>query len=198
MATVPERPADHGPDAPDSQDRYAVALGWRLRAVRRHLGWSVHAVEALSDNEFKASVLSAYERGERRISVPRLKRLARLYDVPVDQLLPQDDEGDDDRVRASAPHAGSTLPRRRGDRSERAGATGDKITLDLVRLASIGGPEGDLVRRVVSSIQCQRRRPSGPTITIRAGDVETIAWQLGLSSSAMAQRLDELGLRIKP
>ena len=40
--------------------------------------------------EFKASVLGAYERGERAISVPRLQRLARFYSVPVDQLLPGD------------------------------------------------------------------------------------------------------------
>ena len=42
-----------------------------------------------SQQEFKASVLGAYERGERAISVPRLQRLARFYHVPVDQLLPR-------------------------------------------------------------------------------------------------------------
>ena len=36
-------------------------------------------------------MLGAYERGERAISVPRLQRLARFYNVPVDQLLPADD-----------------------------------------------------------------------------------------------------------
>ena len=53
---------------------------------------SLQEVEAASDQEFKASVLGAYERGERAISVPRLQRLARFYSVPVDQLLPRDDE----------------------------------------------------------------------------------------------------------
>ena len=47
-------------------------------------------MEASSQQEFKASVLGAYERGERAISVPRLQRLARFYNVPVDQLLPRD------------------------------------------------------------------------------------------------------------
>ena len=56
---------------------------------------SLQAVEAMSDQEFKASVLGAYERGERAISVPRLQRLAKLYDVPVDQLLPHDDVDED-------------------------------------------------------------------------------------------------------
>ena len=42
---------------------------------------SLQAVEAMSDQEFKASVLGAYERGERAISVSSLQRLAKLYDV---------------------------------------------------------------------------------------------------------------------
>ena len=71
---------------------YARAVGSRLRAVRKQMRLSLQAVEAMSDQEFKASVLGAYERGERAISVPRLQRLAKLYDVPVDQLLPQDDD----------------------------------------------------------------------------------------------------------
>ena len=64
-------------------------VGERLRAIRRQKGLSLHDVEARSDQEFKASVLGAYERGERAISVPRLLRLAELYRVPADQLLPR-------------------------------------------------------------------------------------------------------------
>ena len=69
---------------------YARAVGARLRAMRKQMHLSLQAVEATSQQEFKASVLGAYERGERAISVPRLQRLAKLYDVPVDQLLPPD------------------------------------------------------------------------------------------------------------
>ncbi len=71
-------------------DGYAAAVGARLRAVRKQKKLSLQSVEAMSDQEFKASVLGAYERGERSISVPRLQRLAALYDVPIDQLLPKD------------------------------------------------------------------------------------------------------------
>ncbi|HEX3394771.1 MAG TPA: helix-turn-helix transcriptional regulator, partial [Acidimicrobiales bacterium] len=67
---------------------YARRVGERLRAIRRQKALSLQEVEAVSDQEFKASVLGAYERGERVISVPRLQRLAHLYLVPVDQLLP--------------------------------------------------------------------------------------------------------------
>src|SRR5258707_14636838 len=75
---------------------YARRVGERLRAIRRQKGLSLQDVEASSNQEFKASVLGAYERGERAISVPRLQRLARFYSVPVDQLLPRE-EGDSHR-----------------------------------------------------------------------------------------------------
>ena len=65
-------------------------VGERLRAIRRQKGLSLHDVEARSNLEFKASVLGAYERGERAISVPRLIRLAEIYEVPSDQLLPRE------------------------------------------------------------------------------------------------------------
>ena len=56
-------------------------MGARLRAVRHQIGLSLLAVEARSNSEFRASLLGAYERGERGISVPRLQRLARFYKV---------------------------------------------------------------------------------------------------------------------
>ncbi|MGH9133215.1 MAG: helix-turn-helix domain-containing protein, partial [Ilumatobacteraceae bacterium] len=73
---------------------YSVLVGERLRTIRKQKRLSLHEVESQSDQEFKASVLGAYERGERAISVPRLARLALIYEAPVDQLLP--DPGDAD------------------------------------------------------------------------------------------------------
>src|SRR6476659_9503671 len=77
-----------------SASPYSRKVGGRLRAIRRQKRLSLQEVEAASNQEFKASVLGAYERGERAISVTRLQRLARFYSVPVDQLLPKD-EGPD-------------------------------------------------------------------------------------------------------
>src|ERR671910_734300 len=63
---------------------YAEQVGERLRNIRLQKGLSLHDVEERSGKEFKASVLGAYERGERSISVPRLQRLAiRRDDVRV-------------------------------------------------------------------------------------------------------------------
>src|SRR5438552_19101754 len=81
-------------------------VGERLRSIRRQKGLSLHDVEASSGEEFKASVLGAYERGERAISVPRLQRWARLYNVPVDQLPPRDsasEQGWDAESSSAAP-----------------------------------------------------------------------------------------------
>src|ERR1700722_20252522 len=103
----------------DDAAKYAHAVGLRLRAVRRQKRLSLQAVEQESGQEFKASVLGAYERGERAISVPRLQRLARLYDVPVEQLLPGDLEEADHRPR----DVEADSPRRQ-----------TKIRIDLSRL----------------------------------------------------------------
>jgi transcriptional regulator with XRE-family HTH domain len=76
----------------DRDTGYTARLAARLRWLRRRRDLSLQDVEAASAGEFKASVLDAYERGERAISVPRLQRLARTYRVPVDQMVPTDDE----------------------------------------------------------------------------------------------------------
>ena len=69
-------------------EEFNHALGQRLRAARRHRGWSLGDVESQTSGEFKASVVGAYERGERAISVQRFARLAEIYGSPAADLLP--------------------------------------------------------------------------------------------------------------
>jgi transcriptional regulator with XRE-family HTH domain len=66
-------------------------VGERLRAIRRQKGLSLHDVEARSQQEFKASVLGAYERGERAISVPRLLRIDNGFTIDLVALHALDD-----------------------------------------------------------------------------------------------------------
>jgi transcriptional regulator with XRE-family HTH domain len=171
---------------------YARSVGARLRVVRKQMRLSLQAVEAMSNQEFKASVLGAYERGERAISVPRLQRLARLYDVPVDQLLPHDD-GDEDRWGGQSPDAQRAALT---SRVMRPWDGNEKITIDLTKLNSVSGPERDLLRRFLSMIQVQRQDFNGRMITIRAEDLRAIACLFGVTPDAMSRRLDELGLRV--
>ena len=78
-------------DSEDQDMAYRSLVGERIRSIRKQKRLSLQEVEARSEAEFKASVLGAYERAERAISVPRLQRLANFYNVPVDQLLPGED-----------------------------------------------------------------------------------------------------------
>lgn len=80
-------------EASGAEQQFNRALGARLRAARRNRGLSLARVEQLTDSEFKASVVGAYERGERALSVHRLYGLARVYGVPVTDLLPEDPSG---------------------------------------------------------------------------------------------------------
>lgn len=75
-------------------DDFNFALGQRLRAARRHRGWSLGDVESHTEGEFKASVVGAYERGERAISVQRFVSLADIYGASAADLLPAESAQD--------------------------------------------------------------------------------------------------------
>jgi transcriptional regulator with XRE-family HTH domain len=79
-------------------DRFSVSLGVRLRTARRQRGWSLGEVETHTGGEFKASVVGAYERGERALSVQRLVSLADVYGVPAADLLPLDHGGNENVI----------------------------------------------------------------------------------------------------
>jgi len=175
---------------------YARAVGARLRTMRKQMRLSLQAVEAMSEQEFKASVLGAYERGERAISVPRLQRLAKLYDVPVDQLLPPDDVAVT-RGGANGAAAGNEVVAPLSARRAIQAASGtERVAIDLTKLHTVSGPERDLLRRFLSMIQVHRQDFNGRMITIRAEDVRAIACLFGVTPDSMGTRLDELGLLV--
>ena len=160
--------------------------------MRKQMRLSLQAVEAMSDQEFKASVLGAYERGERAISVPRLQRLAKLYDVPVDQLLPPDGDAttrwglgeEAETAPLTCPSGpGHGLAAAEGHHRPDQAALGER---------SRAGP----VAAVPSMIQVHRQDFNGRMITIRAEDVRAIACLFGVTPDVMAVRLDELGLLV--
>ncbi len=171
---------------------YARRVGQRLRAIRRQKRLSLQEVEASSGQEFKASVLGAYERGERVISVPRLQRLAGYYDVPVDQLLPPN--GDLERAVAAG--------RAMADSAERTPPGTDrvteKVTFDLNRFRDVEDPELDMVRQYLNSIQVMRQDFNGRMLTIRRDDIRAIAGMFGTDTGALIQRLESLELRLTP
>jgi transcriptional regulator with XRE-family HTH domain len=176
---------------------YARRVGERLRLIRKQKGLSLQEVEASSSQEFKASVLGAYERGERAISVPRLQRLAKFYAVPVDQLLPQDADGypqlrDEDVIDLTAtdPETGEPTPPRGIRRFE-----DERVSIDLTRLQAIAAEEREMLTRYLGMIQVQRQDFNGKVLTIRNEDLRAIACLFETTTDSMRRRLDELGLR---
>jgi len=174
---------------------YAQKVGERLRAVRKQKNLSLQGVEAASDQEFKASVLGAYERGERAISVPRLQRLADFYNVPVDQLLPRDVTGALAARGAAASEASAPSDDESFTAAPPAVDRDDRITVDLTTLETSTGPESELLRRYLAMIEVQRQDFNGRIITIRGEDVRALALLFSTSAEALRHRLDDLGLR---
>jgi len=161
---------------PDEDDalsaEYNVRVGERLRAIRRQKKLSLQEVESISHEEFKASVLGAYERGERSISLPRLRRLADFYDVPIEQLLPKEVQLADGR----------------------SASTSSKLAIDLVKLATIDGPGFATLSRYLSMIQVQRGDFNGKVLTVRADDVRAIAVMLDVAIDDVRVHLEEIGI----
>ena len=162
-------------DMDDVEEVIPAGIGERLRAIRRQKRLSLQEVEALSGKEFKASVLGAYERAERAISVPRLMRLARVYGVPPEQLLPRDEAIDLTEERT-------------------VDLTGG-FSVDLVRLQGIQTPEAQILRRYTERVQIYRQDFNGRILTIRTDDLRVMAWALGLTHDELGTRLEEIGVR---
>jgi transcriptional regulator with XRE-family HTH domain len=155
-------------------------VGERLRQIRRQKGLSLHDVEARSELEFKASVLGAYERGERAISVPRLLRLAEIYEVPADQLLPRDADVE------------INLTDSNGARELEQG-----FTIDLVRLHDLDDADAQMLARYATTIQLERQDFNGRMLTIRRDDMRIIAAVMGRTVEELSGRFEQLGLRAR-
>lgn len=155
----------------------AERTGERLRSIRRQKGLSLHEVEAFSKKEFKASVLGAYERGERAISVPRLLRLAAVYGVPSEQLLPRDAEVDLTEGAGIGPSS----------------VFEDGFCLDLLKLKGSTDPEAQVVARYASMIQVQRQDFNGRVLTVRTEDLRTLACALDTPWNAFWNKLETFG-----
>lgn len=153
-------------------DPYALALGERLRRVRQQQDLSLHDVEARSGGALKASVLGAYERGERAVSITRLHAMAQFFRVPVAELLPDP----------------------RDDRPSAAGAVADEsVMIDLVVLDQHRERE-HLLARYTDAIRSRRGDYNGQVLTVRAADMETLAAVMDTTVASLRSRLTDVGI----
>ena len=144
---------------------YNEQVGERLRSIRRQRAMSLQDVHRATNGEFKAAVLGAYERGERSVSVPRLHRLAICYGVPVNQLLPTDD---------------NVSP---------TGSTATAVTIDLERLEQLDDSISTVVDRFLRNIQVQRQDFNGKVLTIRASDVAVLSLLLDVPDGELVEQI---------
>lgn len=138
--------------------------------MRQQKGLSLLDVEAASTKEFKASVLGAYERGERAMSVGRLARLADIYGVPVAAMLPREQPSE-----APVRDAG--------------------IAIDISRLQDVDTPEGRVLWRYAQTLQNERGDWGGRVMTIRRDDLRALASVLEVTVTDLVRRIEDLGVR---
>ncbi len=146
-------------------------LGEHLRRIRKLSGLSLLDVEATSGQEFKASVVGAYERGDRAISAPRLARLAQLYGVPLRAMLPGDQP------------SGPTQPTQ-------------GVVVNLLVLEASDSSDAKAVARYARLIQQRRSEAAGSAMGLRAEDVRALAAALDRTPEDLVRRLEDMGGRI--
>ena len=162
----------------DAGPAYSQQVGERLRVIRKQKRLSLQEVETQSAQEFKASVLGAYERGERSLSAPRLDRLAQFYNVPTEQLLP--------RVETGVEPTAVTSPNR------------ERLSIDLSKLVQLSGLPFEMLARYLRLIQVQRQDFNGRVITVRGDDARAIAAMLDVRVDQVRDRLAALDLLFRP
>ena len=124
--------------------------------------------------------------------MPRLQRLARIYNVPVDQLLPRDRRG------PLVPSGTDRPPDERGRQPPGAHPAPGRGQV-VHRLTK---PRGDRLRArsgtcsagTLASIQVQRQDFNGRMLTVRTEDIEAIGRFFDLNPEAIRDRLETLGL----
>ncbi len=144
--------------------KHTDLIGPRLRRIRQQQRLSLADVQERSGGRWKAVVVGAYERGDRAITVSRLVDLAAFYGVPVSDLLPT----------PSAP----------------ADADDGRVVLDLTRLDESDPPVA-AVARFAGHVRRQRGDHNGRVLTLRGGDLETIALATDRSPAELRASLTE-------
>jgi transcriptional regulator with XRE-family HTH domain len=157
------------PSEPRASASDANRLGEHLRDVRRQQGWSLNDIEVASEGLFKASVLGAYERGDRTVSIERLRQLAEFYRVSVGELLP--------RASTREPH-----------RAEEG-----QVVIDLVALER-RRDEVPVLARYVEAIRLRRGDRGGQVLTLRERDLRGLAAAEGRPEEELAEELRAQGL----
>ena len=140
-------------------------LGNRLRRARTGKGLSLHQVELQTNGVFKASIVGAYERGERSISVRRLSMLVDLYGTTVARIIAP--------VSNTKTNADS----------------GEGVRIHLPSVSNLPNRQRIVVQRFIDHIKQRRGDPASEVLTLRGEDLLTIACVLGVSEDVLSHTI---------
>jgi transcriptional regulator with XRE-family HTH domain len=144
------------------RETYPRVVGRVLRDMRRNRGFTLREAATRSAGTFKPSVLAAYERGERRISLERFHALANVYDIPPERLLAE---------------VTRTLEER----------PPDVVNVEAAR--ELQGPAAGTVRLFVERVM-RLRGVRAATMTLRTGDLQVLSTSLGMSERELRAAVD--------
>ena len=159
---------------------YSHMVGKRLRKIRMQNKYSLKEVEKMTKGVVKASILGAYERGERVISVPRLFELATFFKVPVDYLIldGQNPSADATKVKVSKAHPAAI----------------ESVRINLVNLSKTKTRDAQPIKRYINSIKKQREDFNVEIITIREEDMRMLAAMYHTSPEGISKKLRKLDI----
>lgn len=135
-----------------------ISVGESLRRFRLQQGLTLTEVSQRSGNRFKVSSLGAYERGDRAITVDRLRELADVYGVDVALLFP----GADREV--GEPALDLVALESRGG-----------IVIDLNRFRCVESDAADAVMAFGMAIKAMRRGSTSSVLVVRRSDASMLA-----------------------
>lgn len=145
-------------------ERFTVEVGRVLRRARKTCGLTLRDLLRTSHGRFKPSSVAGYERGERAISLERFCELAEFYGVSADRLLA-------DVLQNLAPE------------------TRVELMIDLDKLTLVVDEEGTRLAEFVEDIQVRRGDRSTRVITLRSGDLESMALGAHVKPDALITKL---------
>jgi len=151
-------------------------VGARLRSIRRSRSLSLSEVELLSQGELKAVVLGSYERGSRNLTIKRAIEIARIYNIPVAEILSE-----------KSGAVSTTVPRLMLD--IRVLQRGAVIESELNTRAKLS----QFLRKIVED----RQDWNGEIITLRESDLGTISLLLQLEKAEIVQWLTTSGILLQ-
>ncbi len=153
-----------------------IQVGARLRSIRRSRSLSLAQVEVLSQGQLKAVVLGSYERGSRNLTIKRAIDIAKIYNIPVAEILSE-----------KSPTVTSTVPRLMLDIRALQRKTVTETEVNTWTLLS------QFLRRIVED----RQDWNGEIITLRESDLPVISLLLQMQTGQIVQWLANAGILLQ-